>query len=222
MRKHEPVITRSKLKDYEKLSRRKWREETGLFLVEGVRSVESAVKAGAELEAILVTHEARSSERVSNILAATEATVYETSARELAKLTDVRTDQGIVAVAKRIVSDSLESVADVESFLLLNAVQDPGNVGTLIRTAAWFGVDAVVSDNETADFESAKVVRGAMGGLWDVRLVRVPSLLDVIDQLEAIDVRVHGAALSGQSISDWRPARRGALLLGSEARGLSG
>ena len=105
--------------------------------------------------------------------------------------------------------------------LLLDGVQDPGNVGALVRTAAWFGVAAVVADDKTADFETPKAVRASMGGLWDVSLVRVPALGPVLDRLADAGVEAWGADLGGTPIGRWTPPRGAALVMGSEAHGLS-
>jgi TrmH family RNA methyltransferase len=105
--------------------------------------------------------------------------------------------------------------------LLLDGVQDPGNVGALVRTAAWFGVQTVVGDEGTADFENPKAVRASMGGLWDVALARVPDLGPVLDRLAAEGAALWGADLGGTSVAAWAPGHTAALVMGSEAHGLS-
>ena len=212
-------MTRQQLKDAARLGRSKGRREQGRFLVEGVRSVEAAVRAGAPLEAVLVTAEGAADARVEALLEAAPCEVHRVAARDLDRVADARTAQGVIAVSRSVVSDrasGLEAPA-----LLLDGVQDPGNVGALVRTAAWFGVRTVVGDGRTADFETPKAVRASMGGIWDVALVRVPDLGPALEGLEASGVALWGADLGGTPVSAWAPGPRAALVMGSEAHGLS-
>ena len=215
-------MTRQMLKDLAQLSRRRARREQGVFLVEGVRSAESAVEAGAPLEAVLVAHEA--SARAEALARAAEASgvpVERVASRDLARIADTQASQDAIAVSRRIVRDNADGLAGAPRVLALDGVQDPGNVGALVRTAAWFGVDAVVADEQTADFESPKAVRAAMGGLWDVRLARVPRLGDVLGELAEAGALAWGADMGGTPLRAWQPAPRGVLVMGSEAHGIS-
>lgn len=212
-------MTRQRLKDLASLARRKGRTEHGAFLVEGVRSVEAAVQAGAPLVEVLVAPEAAEGPRVAALAEAATVPVHRVDARDLDRLGDARTSQGVVAVSRSVVADALGP--EPGAVLVLDGVQDPGNVGALVRTAAWFGVGTVLADAQTADFEGPKAVRAAMGGLWDVRLVRVPDLGPVLDALAASGATLWGADLDGVPASAWRPEAGAALVLGSEAHGLS-
>lgn len=207
-----------RLPDIARLSRRRERDARGLFLVEGIRSVESAVEAGARLTEVLVTAEAAQAPRVAVLLRRAGCPVREVAARELAKVSEVETAQGIVALAELPPEPDLRTARRV---LALDGVQDPGNVGTLVRTAAWFGLDAVVAGHGTADFFAPKVVRSAMGGLWDVGLARTDDLAGVLGVLRAGGFTVYGAALDGTPVAAWRPAVPAVLVLGAEAHGLS-
>ena len=185
-----------------------------------MRSVEAALDGGAPLVEALVSDAA--SERGAALvarLAAAGVPVHVLPARDLDRVGDARSSQGVVAVARRVVAGALPASAG--RVLLLDGVQDPGNVGALVRTAAWFGAEAVVADETTADFEGPKAVRAAMGGVWDVALVRVPALAPVLDALRAQGVAVWGADLGGATARAWTPGGPAALVMGSEAHGLS-
>ena len=214
-------MTRQRLKDIASLSRRKGRLAHGQFLVEGVRSVEAALDAGAPLVEVLVSHEAATDGRVAAFASRSAAPVHTVAARDLDRVGDARTSQGVVAVSASVVRDALGGAAAAGPVLALDGVQDPGNVGALVRTAAWFGVAAVVADEKTADFESPKATRASMGGLWDAALVRVPALGPALDALRADGYTLWGADLRGVSVTAWEPGSRTALILGSEAHGLS-
>lgn len=218
-------MTRQRLKDLATLHSRKGRRQHGLFLVEGVRSVEAAVASGAPLAEVLVAHEALETPRIvalADSLLKRGVSVETVSNKELARVSDARSPQGIVAVARSVVE--AQPLVEATRVLVLDGVQDPGNVGALVRTAAWFGIDAVLADAGSADFEGPKAVRASMGGLWDVHLSRTDDLGAALDGLAARGLGLWGArAASGASVplSEWAPGAPSALVMGSEAHGLS-
>ena len=215
-------LTRQRLKDLAQLSRRRARRRQGVFLVEGLRSVEAAVAAGAALDEIVVAEGAEADPRLAALVASASAPVSTVPARDLNRVADAQTSQGVVAVARSVVADDAGGLTEAGGpVLLLDGVQDPGNVGALVRTAAWFGVAAVVADERSADFETPKAVRASMGGIWDVALVRVPSLAPVLDGLAEAGVEAWGADLGGTPVGAWAPGRGAALVMGSEGHGLS-
>ncbi|HEX9952874.1 MAG TPA: RNA methyltransferase [Rubricoccaceae bacterium] len=214
-------MTRQRLHDLSSLHRRRGRDAHGVFLVEGVRSVEAAVAAGAPLVEIVVAEDAVGQPRVADVAARAGVRVSVVPAHEVERISDAQASQGIVAVARRVVTQDVHALAAMHAVVLLDGVQDPGNVGALVRSAAWFGVDAVVVDAQSADPEGPKAVRAAMGGLWDVALVRVPDLGAALAVLAASGAALWGADLGGTSASAWVPPARTALVFGSEAHGLS-
>ncbi|MEM1055116.1 MAG: RNA methyltransferase [Bacteroidota bacterium] len=212
-------VTRQRVNDLAQLSRRRARRDQGVFLVEGIRSVESALAAGAPLTEVLVGHEGGDrAEAIAEAARLAGVTVTRASAKDLGRIADARTSQGVMAVSRRIVAETGDGLAGAARVLALDGVQDPGNVGALVRTAAWFGLDAVLADEATADFESPKAVRAAMGGLWDLRLARVP---DLRTALETLGAEAWGADMTGTPLAEWQPSAPSVLVMGSEAHGLS-
>ncbi|MCA0268743.1 MAG: RNA methyltransferase [Bacteroidetes bacterium] len=211
------MLSRARLHAISQLSRRRERDEQGVLLLEGVRSVEAALDAGADLVELVVSAEAAELPRVHALAARTAAPVHTAATRDLDRISSVETSQGVVAVARQPSPADLSAARRV---LALDGVQDPGNVGTLVRTAAWFGLDAVVAGPGTADLFSPKVVRSAMGGLWDVPLVRAADLAETLRAWRGEDGRVAGATMDGQDAAAWQPAERTVLVVGSEGHGL--
>ena len=210
-------MTRQRLKDIASLARSKGRRAHGQFLVEGARSVRSALEAGAPLVEVVL--EAGAHPEIAGLAEAAGVEVAEVAPRDLGRVADVRSSQGVVAVSASVVA--IEPAELVGPVLVLDGVQDPGNVGALVRTAAWFDVATVVADEKTADPESPKAVRASMGGIWDLRLVRVPDLEDALGPLHDRGAALWGADLEGVRVGDWAPSPTDALVLGSEAHGLS-
>lgn len=213
-------LTRNRRQEIASLTRKKYRERLGELLVEGVRSVEAAVEGGAALVEVVVSEDVRHEPRIRALLDRLDVPVHAVTPREMATLSDVQASQGVLAVA-RIRRTSEAELAACTTVLALDGVQDPGNVGAVVRTAAWFGAGAVLAGPGTADFSSPKVVRAAMGGLWDVRLAQTSDLAEALRHLGQAGFRLYGADLGGTSALAWQPQTPSVLVLGSEAHGLS-
>jgi TrmH family RNA methyltransferase len=151
------------------LRRRKARERQHRFVAEGVRTVEALLASGLPIDGLLVTAVLRQQARGRELVRVAEGrglAVTEVSESELESAADTDTPQGVMAVAP-IPERSLRAPEGASSrFLVLDALQDPGNVGTVIRTAAALGVTATVALPGTVDLWNAKVVRSTMGALF--------------------------------------------------------
>jgi TrmH family RNA methyltransferase len=175
------------------------------------------VDAGAPLVDVVATQEASQNARILKILERVACPVFIASSRDLESVSEVRTSQGVAAAAQ------LPDVTEVRagSCLVLDGIQDPGNVGTLIRTAAWFGVKAVVCGPGTADPYQPKVVRASQGGLWDVQVVRSMDLRRLFASPRFSGCPRYVADMHGVSLGEWRPSGDSVLVMGSEAHGIS-
>ncbi len=206
------------------LTRRRHRRRQNQTLIESHRALESALDAGAPLVDCVVTPEALREPPVQSLVDRLSVPVYTTDAETLAQLTDVPSPQGIVAtVERRLVppEDLLDGLAADATLLVLDGVQDPGNVGTLLRTAAWFGADGVSAGPGTAGLYGPKVMRAAAGSHWALQLTRTDALGPFLDDLRQTGCALYGADLEGVQADAWTPDRPSALVLGSEAHGLS-
>lgn len=206
------------------LTRRRHRRRHDQTLLETRRALDAALDADAPLVDCVVTPEALDDPEVQALLDRLTVPVYTTDAQTMDQLTDVSTSQGLVAVAERrlVPPDALLDRLDADAtLLLLDGVQDPGNVGTLLRTAAWFGADAVGAGPGTAGLYGPKVMRAAAGSHWSLTLSRTDDLGPLLDHLRREGWELYGADLTGVHADAWTPAAPSALVLGSEAHGLS-
>lgn len=206
------------------LTRRRGRRRHDQTLIEGRRALRAALDAEAPLVEIVVTHQALDDPAVQALLDRASVPVFVTDVTTLAELTDVEAPQGFVAVVERRLLDPSavpERLGDGGTVLLLDGVQDPGNVGTLLRTAAWFGTQAVVAGPGTAGLYGPKVMRAGAGGHWALDLARTDAPGPLLDRLRRQGVALYGADLQGIRAAAWSPSRPSALALGSEAHGLS-
>lgn len=206
------------------LRRRKARERQGLFVAEGVRAVEELLRSPLELVGALAAPSLTSSERGAALASALAARVVEcitVSDQDFASAADTETPQGILAIG-RIPSREVESVTlpTVARLLVLDGVQDPGNVGTIIRTAEALGATATLALPGTVDLWNAKVVRSSMGALF-----HHPAVLCDTERcrefLSAHGVTLWAADAGGESPRGESAPARLALALGNEGSGLS-
>ena len=206
------------------LRRRKAREKRGLFVAEGVRAVEELVKSAFEIEGVLVAPQVEEAPRGAALVAAARdrgLTVEAVASSEFASAAETESPQGILALA-RIPSVTLDevAVADTLRLLILDAVQDPGNVGTIVRTALAMGASATVALPGTVDLWNAKVVRSAMGAHFHHTAIHA-----TWDELSAFrsarGLALWGADAAGTPIEGERVPPRLGLVVGNEGAGLT-
>jgi RNA methyltransferase, TrmH family len=218
-------LTRQAAVELGKLHRRKERGEQRRFILEGERLVAEALAAGANLVSVIVTHERL--ERFAHLLAGMESAgvpVFVANAPQFAKISDTRQPQGIAAVAELPETDieaALRAVPDGMPLALLWQITDPGNMGTIIRTTAWFGGGGLLVSSGSVDPWSPKTVRASMGSLFRVQLGELSSVAE-IEALATTHGREVVAAVAGDGtpLHACRPSGRELLIFGSEAHGL--
>jgi TrmH family RNA methyltransferase len=208
------------------LQRRKARERQRLFVIEGVRACEEALRARLAVRGALVAPSLEDAERGQSLRALLvdhKVPLFDVTESELASAADTVTPQGVLLVAE-IPDRALANLAlpDQAMVLALDGLQDPGNVGTMLRTAAALGAAATLALPGTVDLWNAKVVRSAMGALFHHPAVTCTwSELDAFRTDRAI--ALWGADAAGDAVGDVtgdRPARL-VLAVGNEGGGLS-
>lgn len=206
------------------LRRRKARERQSLFVAEGVRALEELLASPLKFVGVLTTAEAAAHDRAARVLAVVESRTIEiaqVSERDFLSASDTDTPQGVLAVAE-VPERSLSSLAVGERsrVLVLDAIQDPGNVGTILRTAAAFEMAATVAMPGTVDLWNAKVVRSAMGALF--RHHAQHAAWDEIDMfLTGNGVVMWGADAAGARLGDRSAPAKLAIAVGNEGSGLT-
>jgi TrmH family RNA methyltransferase len=214
-------LTRARALEIASLEHAAGRRKLGQFRIEGWRAVESAVHTGAPLLEIVVRSDFLGDIRLKELaVGAGRCEVRSLPTKAVAKLTSVVHDQGILAISEIPITDP-HSLNNARRIIALDAVQDPGNVGTLVRCAAWFGFDAVIAGSGTADFYNPKVVRSMAGAIWDIDLPATDHLPEELDRLRAAGFDIVAADLTGRHVMEWKPGDKTVLVLGSEAHGLA-
>ncbi len=206
------------------LRRRKSRERQSLFVVEGVRAVEELLQSPLVIRGILSAPQLATAPRGSALLDRIATGPIEHSRvneAEFRSAAETESPQGILAIAE-IPARSLESLTALSPLrlLVLDAIQDPGNAGTIVRTAAALGADATIALPGTVDLWNAKVVRSAMGAHFH-HVAFHTTTEELFAFLDSESVPLWAADPSGTSVESLRPPRRVALVVGNEGAGVS-
>ena len=174
----------NKIKDYIKLKQKKFRDETNTFIVEGLHSVIEAFRGGLLIEAILEQDE---------VIPIECEKVYVT--RELIELiSSTEHPENVMGLCKK-----KESTLEGDRILLIDGVQDPGNLGTIIRSSLAFDVDTIVLGKGTTDLYNPKTVRSTQGMLFHINIIN-GDLFKVIDELKEKNIPIYGTNASGDMI----------------------
>lgn len=207
------------VKDWKKLQTKKARRQTGFYLLDGWHLVLEAVKAGVKLHDLIGTAEQLAARPELQSLA---QNTYEVTPEIMSHITDTVTPQGIAAVVPLPAAYRLPPKLLQGAWLFLDRVQDPGNVGTMIRTADAAGFTGVVVGQRSADLFGPKVVRSMQGSQFHLQLFE-GDLTKWIAQFRAQNAPVYGTQLNPQakSFRTVTPVETFALIMGNEGQGMS-
>jgi TrmH family RNA methyltransferase len=221
------ALSKAKLKIFVKLHQKKYRDSERLFLAEGLRTVRELC-LNLPSEDMLIALLFRDGESEGDHFAqAYKGKVFSISPRECSQLSDTSTPQGVFGIFRQ--QSPTESVPEVESgipsksfIVALDDVQDPGNVGTILRTAVWFGADAMVCSSGTADRYNAKAVRSCAGSIYGIRHYGVEHLDLELQRLKDSGYSIVSASLDGKDFREFSlwPEKQ-VLVIGNEANGVS-
>jgi TrmH family RNA methyltransferase len=201
------MVTKSELKYIQSLSDKKVRLETGCFIAEGVKMVGEMIAAGYPLKAVYALDSWESPDP------SIEVTRIE--AFELEKMSMLQTPNQVLAVA---MMPHKKEVLNLEGPLtiVLDGIQDPGNMGTIIRTADWFGITQIVASEDTVDVYNPKVIGATMGSFMRVSV----TYKNLAEWIPAIKLPVYGALLEGENVFTIKTPQKGLLVIGSEGKGI--
>jgi TrmH family RNA methyltransferase len=208
-----------KVKQWSQLLLKKGRDQQNKFLIEGIHLVQEALQAGADLEAIVYDADKGIPKEIKAISGS--VTYISAPPAVIAKLSETEHPQGIVAILHKPKMRYEPLMTKGSLWVALDGVQDPGNLGTIIRSADAVGASAVLLGKGTVDVYNPKVVRSTMGSLFHLPVVEV-DLSEWLPKLKSLSVQVLGAGLgSNPSCYDMNLSGPLCWVMGNEARGLS-
>jgi RNA methyltransferase, TrmH family len=203
------MISNNEIKYIKTLHQKKYRDAEKLFIVEGVKVVEELISSDFEVRKIF-------GER--SILEKLEIKGEEISLKELERISMQQTPGGVLALVKQKHFElDIEPIKIQLSIILCN-VNDPGNLGTIVRLADWFGIDQIICSQNSVDLYNPKVVQSSMGSIF-----RVPVIYcDVEKLLQEIgsEISVYGAFMEGHSLYTMEKTKNGLIVFGSESHGI--
>lgn len=196
-----------------KLKQKKNREELDSFIIEGIKLLDEAIKSGIFIQKIYLLPEFSSQYSNKGI------EIEEISKPVLEKLSSVKSPEGVVAVAKK----STISIPDKNYYLLLDTINDPGNLGTIIRTADAAGFSKIYLSNNTVDIYNEKVLRSSMGSTFHIPIEQNVNLIELVEELKSQDFEVISTSLNGEDIylNKVQQPKKLALILGNESHGIN-
>ena len=205
------MVSKAKMKEIRALAYKKFRDERGLFVAEGNKLVADILPAFAC--EWLIAHPrwmaAQGDIPAKELIPATDD--------DICKISFLKTPQDVLAVFRKPQYTIEEAHPTSQLILALDGLQDPGNLGTIVRVACWFGIDHIVCSTDTADVFSPKTVQAAMGALARVK-VYYTNLQDYIKKNRSVPV--YGAFLEGDSIFRKTLSRHGIIVMGNEGNGI--
>lgn len=202
------------------ISSRKYRREEGLFVAEGQRLCEDAVRSGLQPLQCFVVESML--EKCAPILGRSEQ-VFLISEELAAKISDTQTPQGVFCVFEALDNGRSLDTMKWQRVLLLSSLQDPGNIGTIIRSAEAFGIDGLILSADCPDLTSPKVLRSTMGGVFRLPIKVVENMEEEIAALRQQGFAVYATALSEKSIpmTELDLSGKVAAVIGNEGNGLT-
>ncbi len=205
--------SKNQIKLVSSLAMKKFRDETGLFIAEGTKLVADLAKVFS-CESVFATQEWLNNHFCPNCDTFTLVTEA-----DLSKLSQQKSPQGILALFRKPeFSFDAKKISD-DLILVLDGVQDPGNLGTIIRIADWFGITQIICSPESADSFAPKVVQATMGALASVK-VNYMALPHFFQQLSK-EIPVYGTFMEGSNIYAESLDTKGVIILGNEGKGIS-
>ena len=206
------MITNQELKIFSSLKHKKHRQEHGLFLVEGFKTVEELLKSDFEIVKIIGSEKA-----ISNLHADALHFSEQVNLKTLQRISNMKSASDLIAVVH---IPKANNFPIIRHSILIDNIQDPGNLGTIIRTAHWFGFEQIICSENSVDLYNHKVIQASMGAVFKLK-VSYDNLEQLIPNLQKQNFRILGTFMEGESIYDFDFAKKDIFILGNEGKGIS-
>lgn len=210
------------VKNVKKLKEKKYRDEKNQFVVEGIKLVGEAIEENTDIDSIIVCENCVNNDSIEKKMMyeiAKNNCVY-VSEKVFDTLSDVTNPQGIMAVINRK-HNNFEIDYSQDFIVVLDGIQDPGNLGTILRTIDAAGLNQVIISKETADSFNPKVVRSTMGGIFRVNVIKSENLIETLKNMKSHGFEVVVTSLdTDNSVYDINYNKK-VIVIGNEANGVS-
>lgn len=210
------MLSTNKIKLYRSLQEKKFRDQEGLYIAEGAKMVLEAIKNFSQQISAIICTDAQA-EKYSSLL---PDKTFIADYTNLKKISSLKTPQEVLAVINKPVHPILNS-KDINTLVLaLEDIRDPGNMGTIIRLADWFGVKDIICSQQCVDCFNPKSVQATMGSIFRVK-IHYLDLPMYLNQLDNTAIKIYGTTLDGENIYTQKLQQPSIILMGNESTGLS-
>ena len=210
------------VKHIKKLKDKKYRDQSNEYVIEGIKLVEEAINENAKIKQIVICEECTKTQEISKKLMYEIASfdcIYVTE-NVFNSITEVKNPQGILAVIERRNSEN-EINYNEDIIVALDGIQDPGNLGTILRTVDSIGLKQILVSKETADVYNPKVVRSTMGAIFRVKVIECDNLEKTLKEIKKYKYEIVVTSLqTNESIYDIKYNKK-IIVIGNEANGVS-
>ncbi len=203
------MLSKNRLKQLRSFHQKKYRDAEQVFIVEGDKLVSEVIRENFAIVTIVATETWAN----KNLAQACEIVTDE----ELEKVSLLQTPQNVLAIVRRKGESKAIKTNEQSLILALDGVQDPGNMGTIIRTAEWFGINRIVCSKDCVDVYNPKVVQATMGAILRVAV----EIVDLPQFLSQTKKTIYGAFLEGENIYNSDLAKDAIVVMGNEGNGIS-
>jgi len=206
------MVSRSQLKYIQSLGQKKYRDEEGVFVAEGPKLVKELIESDVELTQVYALNEWIEDNK--DLLRSVNVTAINET--ELERTSQLKTPNKVIAIVKKF--EVNEPGIKERISLVLDAIRDPGNLGTIIRIADWFGVSQIICSTDCADMYNSKVVQATMGSIARVNVfyTDLPVWLK-----QRSGVRIYAAMLEGKDVTKMSTIKEGLIIIGNESMGIN-
>lgn len=198
------MISKNEIKLIRSLNRKKYRDEVGIFVVEGEKSVDEALRSGLEVLKVF---------RMSDI-----------GEEAMSRITLLSSPSPALALVRKPATPEKSQIAALIASqplsIALDSLRDPGNLGTIIRLADWFGIGTIFASQDSVDCFNPKVVQATMGSIFHTKIIYC-DLLRIASEFRTAGMPVFGTFLDGKSIYEENLSSSGLIVMGSESGGIS-
>ncbi len=210
------MISRAQIKHVQSLRLKKFRDQHGVFVAEGEKIVAELLASKVQTRMLFALPEWLDSYKAG---IPQHISCHPVSNKELERISNLKTPNKVLAVVQQPTQYLSNHIFSEGLVLMLDKIQDPGNLGTILRTADWFGVRHVICSPDTADIYNPKTIQASMGSFIrvDTYYADLAACLDKLDQ----NIRVYGAFPVASDLYKVKPALPGVLVVGNESQGIS-
>lgn len=203
------MISKNELKYIQSLYHKKTRDRENVFIVEGPKMVDELLKSNLQIIKIFATQGEWSKSHMNTGF-------QEVEEFELKKISHFETPNQVLAIAQRKILREENINFKNQVVLMLDGLQDPGNLGTIIRIADWFGIQQIIASEDSADCYNSKVVQASMGSIFriNIQYENLPKLL------AECQTKIYGAILNGENLKEQTPIKNGVIIIGNESKGI--